>query len=47
MANYYTNFSALLDVKTPENAKRALEIYTQARTRNDIIIWFGQHQATL
>jgi len=29
MANYYTNFSALLDVKTPENARRALEIYAQ------------------
>jgi len=29
MANYYTNFSAVFDVKTPKNARRALEIYIQ------------------
>ncbi len=28
MADYFTNFSCLLDVGTPENAARALEIYT-------------------
>jgi len=28
MADYYTQFSCLLDVGTPENAARALELYT-------------------
>src|SRR5690606_34244894 len=27
MADYYTHFSCLLDVGTPENAARALELY--------------------
>jgi len=29
MANHHTNFSAVFDVKTAENVKRALEIYAQ------------------
>lgn len=28
MADYFTHFSCLLDVGTPENAARALELYT-------------------
>lgn len=29
MADYFTHFSCLLDVGTPENAARALDLYTQ------------------
>lgn len=29
MADYFTNFSCLLDVKTPQNATRALELYNK------------------
>ena len=29
MADYFTHFSCLLDVRTPQNAARALELYNQ------------------
>ena len=29
MADYFTHFSCLLDVGTPENAARALDLYNQ------------------
>jgi hypothetical protein len=29
MANYFTHFSCLLDVGTPDNAARALDLYNQ------------------
>ena len=34
MADYYTQFSCLLDVGTPENAARALDIYTALSQEN-------------
>ena len=34
MADYYTHFSCLLDVGTPENAARALEIYNTLSETN-------------
>ncbi len=34
MADYYTQFSCLLDVGTPENAARALELYTALSQQN-------------
>ena len=34
MANYYTHFSCLLDVGTPENAARALELYNALSEEN-------------
>lgn len=34
MADYYTQFSCLLDVGTPENAARALELYTALSQEN-------------
>jgi len=34
MVNYYTHFSCLLDVGTPENAARALELYNALSERN-------------
>ena len=29
MANYFTHFSCLLDVGTPDNAARALDLYNK------------------
>ena len=34
MADYYTHFSCLLDVGTPENAARALELYNPLAAEN-------------
>ena len=34
MANYFTHFSCLLDVGTPENAARALELYNALSEQN-------------
>ncbi len=34
MADYYTHFSCLLDVGTPENAARALELYNALSEQN-------------
>ena len=34
MADYFTHFSCLLDVGTPENAARALDIYTALSQEN-------------
>ncbi len=34
MANYYTHFSCLLDVGTPENAARALDLYNALSQEN-------------
>ena len=34
MADYYTQFSCLLDVGTPENAARALELYNALSQEN-------------
>ena len=34
MANYFTHFSCLLDVGTPENAVRALELYNALSEQN-------------
>ena len=34
MADYYTQFSCLLDVSTPENAARALELYNALSREN-------------
>ncbi len=34
MADYYTQFSCLLDVGTPENAARALELYNALSQQN-------------
>ena len=34
MADFYTHFSCLLDVGTPENAARALEIYNALSAEN-------------
>ena len=34
MADYYTHFSCLLDVGTPENAARALELYNSLSDEN-------------
>ena len=34
MADYYTHFSCLLDVGTPENAARALELYNALSDEN-------------
>ena len=34
MADYYTQFSCLLDVGTPENAARALELYAALSQEN-------------
>jgi len=34
MANYFTHFSCLLDVGTPENAARALDLYNALATEN-------------
>ena len=35
MADYFTHFSCLLDVGTPENAARALELYNHAPADDD------------
>ncbi|MYZ46192.1 hypothetical protein [Propylenella binzhouense] len=35
MAKYFTHFSCLLDVGTPENAARALELYNRMMEEND------------
>lgn len=35
MADYFTHFSCLLDVGTPENAARALELYNHAPVDED------------
>ena len=34
MANYYTHFSCLLDVGTPENAAHALDLYNALSEEN-------------
>jgi hypothetical protein len=38
MADYFTHFSCLLDVGTPENAARALELYNQAPPDDDELV---------
>jgi hypothetical protein len=35
MADYFTHFSCLLDVGTPENAARALQLYNALSNEND------------
>lgn len=38
MADYYTHFSCLLDVGTPENAARALELYNALAAENAVSV---------
>jgi hypothetical protein len=35
MANYYTHFSCLLDVRSPEKAQQALDIYTRMAAEDE------------
>ncbi|WP_448658475.1 hypothetical protein ACPVPU_13490 [Sphingomonas sp. CJ99] len=42
MADYFTHFSCLLDVGTPENAARALDLYNRLAARS----WSSTGRAT-